>query len=1291
MKHTQVKIVSSTLAVLSGLLLGAGFLPGDDRKPDRPAKAMSADTAAPSPSGVSFLTKKTRLWYGRSQVLCFSADQPVDESRYFSFQVDEKFLHVLIPPTLLPGSKIGYLRLRPLAEGHTKIKIDGASIDVDIVRDTAASTLEQTRPEIVSPVQGSVIWGTFAVGVEQLNFSPDSHPVQPVLRLPDGHEIAAHVVPDGQPGPHLKYAFTVEATMLHHGANDLIAVCKDSSGHEVASDPVNVVVINPEPSAILAGDCRDTINTAPPPPKVPPATPPKPFKPADLVADDKGNFGQVVMNPGENPPWSLPVKVPGKGRYVMVMTARGDIGGNALPTLAVLVDDNNNALSTARLATTEWQRLAIGRPFTLESGDHILSVRFRNGFNQGPNDFRRLYLAKYELLRIDPPEAAAPVALADNQAAPSMQPSMQDSSAMQPKDAPASMQTMQPAMRDTSAAQSKASSAPSMQDPNNMQAKNAAAPMASMMQEGASPESKAAYAAMMDALPPAGSFNVVFRDALDGQTIAGQVQINALCWWPSRDHTPPPTVDLLVNDKVIASQTNRSPRFQVDVSAFRPGNNRIQLQGTLATGQHARSHVETIILPKGIDPGPYRANYRFYAYDPAWDPSMAKRLNPGEPEASAAFYNNGESTLKLPDDLQGAYRVAIELRGTDFNGPAIATVLLKAGDKETKLADVPGGPKIADQPVGQINFVVGPKALTVRFANDAYAKDKGDRNLWVRSIRLEPVALPAPTSLPLASIAYPANGAKIGLADAVVANVTGTEGAIRADLLIDGQPQHLNLVPANGFGPVLLPLLTRGMPAGPHRLQLTAQDRAGHIGKSAELKVTFTGQTPANDGPYARALFLLNRFGYGPEPRELSAILTQGPHAWLEARLNETRDSALEENEQERLHAEFPDQYAAVPRAVQYLLTDANPVRARFLMWAENHFSTWVNKDGAAEKAREHDRFVELGVAPFPDLLLASATSPAMIIYLDQRNSVAKRLNENYAREIMELHTLGVKGGYTQKDVTTLADLLTGWTLADEAPMDGSSNLEHIFRYDPSLNSGNPCQILGMDFPGVPLDRRFDRVLTALNMLAAHPSCAEFISRKLVEHYVSDPAPPALVDKLAQVYLETGGDLRAVLLSLGDQPEFWAAAPRVSSPIDFGVSLSRLANMANVGAVNDLASRSGMGMFDRATPDGYPDADGYYVSSNALVQRWNFAEIVQNNFLNTGLVPNDWKPANDKWDPATTQRLVDLASVRITGNLLGSDSNAAAIKLVSAAPANTDARLHVLTTFLCQVPETILR
>jgi len=205
-------------------------------------------------------------------------------------------------------------------------------------------------------------------------------------------------------------------------------------------------------------------------------------------------------------------------------------------------------------------------------------------------------------------------------------------------------------------------------------------------------------------------------------------------------------------------------------------------------------------------------------------------------------------------------------------------------------------------------------------------------------------------------------------------------------------------------------------------------------------------------------------------------------------------------------------------------------------------------------------------------------------------------------------------------------------------------------------------------------------------MLSAHPSCAHFISRKLLEHYVSDPTAPALINDLAQTYLETGGDLRAMLLGLVDKPDFWAAPEKIASPVDFSVRLARMSGLNDPGPIVDFASHSGMGIFDRATPDGYPEADGYYTSSNALLQRWHFAQIVQNSFLNNGLIPTSWRPADKGWNPDTMQRLVDLAAVRITGNILSESSNDAAMKLIASAPENTDGRLHLLTTFLCKYP-----
>jgi uncharacterized protein (DUF1800 family) len=597
--------------------------------------------------------------------------------------------------------------------------------------------------------------------------------------------------------------------------------------------------------------------------------------------------------------------------------------------------------------------------------------------------------------------------------------------------------------------------------------------------------------------------------------------------------------------------------------------------------------------------------------------------------------------------------------------------------------------------VGQFTLAPGEKELTIAFTNDKYEKDKGDRNLYVKSVRIIPVDDPSDKIPPRVAIDYAPRESTVKSVDAIVARAMDNERVAGVDLLIDGQPQHLDQRPVNGLGPVVLPVVTRNLAPGLHKLQVVAKDDAGNQGISPEMTFGVSATASATSSRYERALFLLNRFGYGPEPGEVAAILTMGEKPWLESRLASTASSMDEQNEEARMNAEVPnrrDQGAVTRGAVKYLLTEPNPVRARFVMWAENHFSTWLNKDGSSAKAAEHDSFVKLGPVPFFDLLLTSSTSPAMLYYLDQRNSVSHHLNENYAREIMELHTLGAKGGYTQQDVTTLADLLTGWTLNDEAPADGSGgDLDRYFGFDPRLSSDAACRVLGVEFPGTEPERRFDRVVMALELLSAHPSCATFISRRLCEQYVSDPAPPKLVADLAQVYLETGGDIAAMLETMEEHPDFWAAQDKATTPIDFGVRMARMARSQNSGPVTDLISASGMAMFDRATPDGYPEDNGFSVNSNALLQRWRFAKQIQNDLLGAGLVPNSLKPADNGWNPDVTQRIVDIAAIRITGNLLSDASNDAAQKLIAGAPPSTDVRLHALTTLICQLPENSLK
>ena len=790
--------------------------------------------------------------------------------------------------------------------------------------------------------------------------------------------------------------------------------------------------------------------------------------------------------------------------------------------------------------------------------------------------------------------------------------------------------------------------------------------------------------------------HVAFMGNMDQQLVTGAIDVDGQCWWPDRDHTPPPRVELYVNKRLMLSQRSWHPHFTIQPSAFGTGINLLELKAILSPGCSARSVPLTVEVPKDfpLPNEPFRPTIYFTTYDPGLCSTMTPPLKQDNPDI-ASFYCNAESTLKIPDEVSGKYRIVAEARGDDFQGPPLMKVCLVTGGNKTKISEMPVGPNLGPVQAGQVTFAPGEKALTIAYTNDFYIKDKGDRNLYVKSVRLVPVNETPDTIPPRVSIAYAPKECAVAVADVVVANVMDNERVGGTDLLIDDQPEHLEQRPLHGLGPVVLPLLTRGLAPGLHKLKVIAHDDAGNQGSSADISFTVSAGAASVPTKYERAVFLLNRFGYGPEPGEIAAILTMGEQNWLASRLTQTSSSAGEENETDWMHAQFPndrDQGAVARGAVQYLLSEPNPVRARFVMWAENHFSTWLNKDGASAKAHEHESFAQLGPAPFFDLLFNSATSPAMLVYLDQKSSVAHHLNENYAREIMELHTLGVKGGYTQKDVTTLADLLTGWTLNDEAPGNGmGGDLDRFFGFDPRLNSGAACRIFGVEFPGVEPEKRFDRVMMALELLSGHPSCATFISRRLCEEYVSDPAPPKLVSDLAEVYLETGGDMCAMLEAMAIHPDFWSAVPKVASPIDFGVRTARMARSYNWGLVNDFISASGMEMFDRATPDGYPEDNGFSVNSNALLQRWRFAKGIQNDFLNSGLFPNSWRPADNAWTPAIMQRLVDVAAIRITGRLLSQASNDAVQKLLTEAPPSTDVRLHALATMICQMPENSLK
>jgi uncharacterized protein (DUF1800 family) len=210
-------------------------------------------------------------------------------------------------------------------------------------------------------------------------------------------------------------------------------------------------------------------------------------------------------------------------------------------------------------------------------------------------------------------------------------------------------------------------------------------------------------------------------------------------------------------------------------------------------------------------------------------------------------------------------------------------------------------------------------------------------------------------------------------------------------------------------------------------------------------------------------------------------------------------------------------------------------------------------------------------------------------------------LNENYAREIMELHTLGVDGGYTQKDVTELAKVLTGWSI--EKPQQGGG-----FRFNERAHEPGTKYVLGHKIGS----RGESEGMEMLDVLAHHPSTAKFISRKLAMRFVSDNPPQELVDRMAETFLKKDGDIKEVLRTLFKSPEFWATdayRAKVKTPLEFVASAARAsgADIQNALPMVQFLNRMGMPLYGMQPPTGYSMKGEAWVNSSALLNRMNFA------------------------------------------------------------------------------------
>ncbi len=425
------------------------------------------------------------------------------------------------------------------------------------------------------------------------------------------------------------------------------------------------------------------------------------------------------------------------------------------------------------------------------------------------------------------------------------------------------------------------------------------------------------------------------------------------------------------------------------------------------------------------------------------------------------------------------------------------------------------------------------------------------------------------------------------------------------------------------------------------------------------------------------AVHVLQRLAYGPAPGDVARVMAMGVDAYIDAQLHpqtlpmpltlQARLDALGtlSGSQSELVQRFREATAQA-KAQRSADSEANMAQRKALqqqlrteaaqarLWRAvasprqleevmvdfwfNHFNVFEGKglDHALVASYEREAIRPWALGRFRDLLGATAHHPAMLFYLDnwlsqgQGPKGGKGLNENFARELMELHTLGVDGGYTQNDVTELARILTGWTLAPEQPLqplpprrarqlaewrDASQRTSRpalpsgsAFLFDPGRHDPGDKVWLGRTVGG----QGQAEGEWALDVLAAHPATARHIALQLAQQFVSEQPPPELVQALARRFTETDGDIRAVLDTLFHSPAFRDPAIRgrlFKTPYRYVVSSVRATGwpLDDVRPVMGALQQLGMPLYGRQTPDGYPLDAATWLSPDALTRRLQLA------------------------------------------------------------------------------------
>jgi uncharacterized protein (DUF1800 family) len=383
-----------------------------------------------------------------------------------------------------------------------------------------------------------------------------------------------------------------------------------------------------------------------------------------------------------------------------------------------------------------------------------------------------------------------------------------------------------------------------------------------------------------------------------------------------------------------------------------------------------------------------------------------------------------------------------------------------------------------------------------------------------------------------------------------------------------------------------------------------------------------TAFQPPDSANIDEASHVLNRLTFGPRPGDHAALTKMGTQAWIEEQLNPERiDDAWTDARTRHFEAldvwplgelleynarELLDQMtrAKILRAV-HSRRQLQEVMVDF--WTD-HFNIDPSKGDSKWLKPADDKTVirAHALGNFRDLVKASALSPSMLWYLDgrvnRRASESEKPNENYARELLELHTLGVDGGYTQQDVMEVARCLTGWTVRAR---DKARFAVGKVEFKKNLHDDGPKTVLGTVIPAGLGEGDLDRVI---DLVSQHPATARYLATKLCRRFIADEPPAAAVESVAQAFTASKGDIRETLRRLFATPEFLTTrGGKVKRPFHFVVSTLRAtAARTDAGPVlQDYLLRMGHAPFQYPTPDGYPEEAQPWMAT--VLWRWKFA------------------------------------------------------------------------------------